>query len=164
MRTQLPITGRGDRIFSDTGRRATGRHPRPLPLHNYPYLFIITLGYAPRRATERRDDQLGLAVTPRKSRRVGPTVKTDFYFAVDIALVSNLENQAQELLHRVESACSNVGLRLNAKKTEVMTFKTDHVELKTPDGSALALTEDFNYLGSYIGSTENDIRVRKALA
>ncbi len=38
------------------------------------------------------------------------------------------------------------------------------MELKTLDGSALALTDDFKYLGSYIGSTENDIRVRKALA
>ncbi len=80
------------------------------------------------------------------------------------ALVSNLENQAQELLHRIESTCSKVGLRLNAKKTEVMTFKTEHVDLKTLGGSALALTDDFKYLGSYIGSTKNDIRVRKALA
>ena len=45
-----------------------------------------------------------------------------------------------------------------------MTFNTGHVELKTLDGSALALTDDFKYLGSYIGSTENDIKVRNALA
>ena len=37
------------------------------------------------------------------------------------------------LLHRVENACSNVGIRLNAKKTEGTTFNTDHVELKTLD-------------------------------
>ena len=91
-------------------------------------------------------------------------MKTDFDFADDIALVFNLENQAQELIHRVESTGSNVGLRLNAMKTEVMTFNTEHLELKTLDGSALALTDDFKYLGSYIGSTENDIRVGKALA
>ncbi len=57
-----------------------------------------------------------------------------------------------------------MGLRLNAQKTEVMTFNTEHVELKTLDGSALALTDDFKYLGSYIGSSKNDIGVRKALA
>ena len=50
-----------------------------------------------------------------------------------------------------------MGLWLNAKKTEVMTFNTEHVKLKTLEGSALALTEDFKYLGSYIGSTENNI-------
>ena len=91
-------------------------------------------------------------------------MKTDFDFADDIALVSNLEDQAQELLHRVEGACGDVGLKLNAKKTEVMTFNIDQVELKTLDGSTLAVTEDFKYLGSYIGSTEKDITVRKALA
>jgi hypothetical protein len=57
-----------------------------------------------------------------------------------------------------------VGLRLNAKKTEVMAFYIDQVEVKTLDGSVLALTEDFKYLGSYIGSTEKDIKFRKALA
>ncbi len=77
-----------------------------------PYLFIIALDYALRRATEERKEQLGFIVIPRESKRVGLTVKTDFEIADDIALLSNLENQAQELLHRVESACSNVGQRL----------------------------------------------------
>ncbi len=127
-----------------------------------PYLFIIALDYALRQATEKgREEQLGFTVIPRKSRRVGPTLKTNFDFADDIALLSNLEYQAQELLHRLESAGSNVGLRLNAKKTEVMTFNTEHVELKTLDGSALALNDDFKYLGSYMGSTENDIELER---
>ena len=67
-------------------------------------------------------------------------MKTDFDFADDIALVSNLGGQAKELQHRVKRACGNVGLRLNAKKTEVMTFNTDHKVLRTLDGSSLALT------------------------
>ena len=99
------------------------------------YLFIITLDHALRRALDGREEKLGLMVTPRKSRQVGPTVKTDFNFTDDIALVSNLEDQAKELLHRVEGACRDVGLRLNAKKTEVMTFNTDQVEFKTLDAS-----------------------------
>ena len=103
-------------------------------------------------------------MTPRKNRRVGPITKTDFDFADDIALVSNLVDQAQELLHRVESECRKVGLRLNAKKTEVMAFNIDQVELKTLDGSLLASTDDFKYLGSFIGTTDGDIKVRKALA
>ena len=56
-----------------------------------------------------------------------------------------------------------MGLRLNARKTEVMTFNTDHAVLKTLDGSSLALTENFKYLRSYTGSTEKGIKVRKSL-
>jgi hypothetical protein len=88
---------------------------------------------------------------------------TGFVFA-DIALVSNLSDQAQKLLHSDENKFWEVGLRLKAKKTEVMAFSIDLVELKTLDGSALTLTSDFKYLGSYIGSTEKNINVRKALA
>ena len=51
-----------------------------------PYLLIIALDYALRRATEVREEQLGSS--PRKSTRAGPTVKTGFDFADDIALVS----------------------------------------------------------------------------
>jgi hypothetical protein len=129
-----------------------------------PYLFIIVLDYALRRAIEGNEEQLGFTVTPRKSRRIGAIVKTDFDFADDIALVSNLSDQAQKLLHSVETECRKVGLRLNAKKTEVMAFNIDKVKLKTLDGSLLTQTSDFKYLGSYIGSTEKDINVRKALA
>lgn len=92
-----------------------------------PYIFIIALDYTLRRATEGREEQLGFTATPRKSRRVGQVMKTDFDFANDIALVSNLADQAQELLHRVESECRKVGLWLNAKKTEVMAFNIDQL-------------------------------------
>jgi hypothetical protein len=34
----------------------------------------------------------------------------------------------------VETECRKVGLRLNAKKTEVMAFNIDKVELRTLDG------------------------------
>jgi len=76
-----------------------------------PYLFIIALDYALRREINGKKEQLGFTVIPRKSRRVDPTMKTDFDFADDIALVSNLVEQAQEMLHRVEAECRNVGLR-----------------------------------------------------
>jgi hypothetical protein len=76
-----------------------------------PYLFIIILGYALIRVIEGREEQLGFTVTPRKSRRVGAIAKTDFDFADDIALVSNLTEQAQELLH---SQC--IVYNLNAGK------------------------------------------------
>jgi len=95
-----------------------------------PYLFIIALDYALRRTINGKEEQFGFTVTPRKSSRVGPTMKTDFDFADDIALVSNLVEQAQEMLHRVEAERRNVGLRLNAKKTGVMAYNVAHAKIK----------------------------------
>ena len=40
--------------------------------------------------------------------------------------------------------------------------QNEHVEVKTLEGSVLALTDDFKYLGSYIVST--DIEIGKTLA
>ena len=61
-------------------------------------------------------------MTLRKSRRVGPVTQTDIDFADNIALLSNSADQAQELLLDVKEECRKVGLRLKAKKTEVMAF------------------------------------------
>ena len=82
-----------------------------------PFLFVIVLDYALRKAISRREQDLGLTPTPRRSRRHPAVVLTDLDYADDISLLSNHMEQAQELLSRVESECAKVGLRLNAKKT-----------------------------------------------
>ena len=130
-----------------------------------PYLFIIVLDYALRRAITGKEEQLGFTITPGKSRRVRPVIQTDFNFADDIALVSDSIEKAQALLLSVEGECQKMGLRLNAKKTEVMTFNiNEKAKITTTNGTILAVKEDFKYLGSYISSTEKDIRVQKAHA
>ena len=48
--------------------------------------------------------------------------------------------------------------------TKTLRRHCEDVIIKTIYGSVLAVTKDFKYLGSYIGSTEKDIQVRKALA
>ena len=102
---------------------------------------------------------------PRKSRRIGPLNLTDLDFADDIALLSNTSAQAQELLRKVEHAASCVGLHMNAKKTQFMTFnQPGRVSIQTMDGSSLKKVDDFKYLGSWVRSTEQDIKVRKAMA
>ena len=53
-----------------------------------------------------------------------PIVLTDLYFADDIALISDSVRQASELLQRVESECSKVGLLINYNKKKVMAFNT----------------------------------------
>jgi hypothetical protein len=129
-----------------------------------PYLFIIALDYALKRAIDGKEEELGFTVIPRKSRRIGPVTKTDFDFADDIALVSNTAEQAQALLHRVEVECRKIGLRLNAKKTEIMSYNTGAPKIKTLDETVLTTVEDFKYLGSHLRDTKDDIKVRKALA
>ena len=58
-----------------------------------------------------------------------------------------------------------MGLALNARKTEVITYNIkDHLHLKTTSGAELRSVEDFKYLGSWVESTEKDLKIRKALA
>ena len=82
-----------------------------------PFLFIIALDYVLRKAIK-----LGFTITPRKSSRSPAVALADLDYADDICLVSDRVEQAQELLNRVEVECAKVGLRLNAKKTEVITY------------------------------------------
>ena len=87
-----------------------------------PYLFIIALDYALRKAISGKESELGLTITPRKSSRQRAETLTDLDFADDISLLSNNSTQAQDLLTSVETECQKVGLVLNGKKTEVVTI------------------------------------------
>ena len=110
------------------------------------------------RAIDGRESELGFIITP-------AVTETDLDFADDIALLSDEVEQAQELLRRIESECKRVGLCLNAKKTEVIYINTpEHEPLKLIDGRELKEASDFKYLGSWVNSTEGDIKIRKAKA
>ena len=54
-----------------------------------PFLFVIVLDYAMRKATNGREEELGFTITPRKSRRHPKEVLADLDFADDIDLLSN---------------------------------------------------------------------------
>ena len=130
-----------------------------------PYLFIMVLDYALRKAIGDKGNELGFTIKPRQSRRLPAQVITDLDFADDIALLSNEIKEAQELLSRVERECAVVGLGINAKKTKYITRNNrDEEVITTRTGEPLEKVEDFKYLGSWVASTEKDIRVRKALA
>ena len=71
---------------------------------------------------------------PRKSRRIPPKIITDLDFADDIALISDLISEAQQLLLAVERECKGVALLINAPKTKFMSFNiADEFELKLRD-------------------------------
>ena len=80
-------------------------------------------------------------------------------YADDLALLANTPNQAETLLHSLEPAAAGIGLRVNAHKTEYMSYNQTG-NIITLDGASLRLVDKFTYLGSSVSSTENDIDTR----
>ena len=115
-----------------------------------PFLFIICLDYALRTSITETD---GLTLRRRRSRRYPTEVLADLDYADDIALLENSIELAQDLLVRVEKACQDVGLFLNAPKTKYMHLNpSTNVHLVASDGSEIDLVGDFKYLGGYMDS------------
>ena len=130
-----------------------------------PFLFVIVLDYALRKAIDGKEDELGFTLKPRKSRRHPKLVLPVLDFADDIALLSDEINQAQELLLRVEKECNKVVLGINAKKTKGLFYNiANPTPLHTADGTELESVDKFKYLSSWVESSEKDVNIRKALA
>ena len=127
-----------------------------------PFLFIITLDYVLRTSVD-LNNNLGLTLTERRSRR-HPAIKiTDADYADDLTLFADKIEDAQRLLHSLEAAAADIGLHVNASKTEYICYRQDG-HIVTMDDSQLKKVENFNYLGSNVGSTEKDIQIRIAKA
>ena len=110
-----------------------------------PYLFIICLDYVLR--------------TKKRSRRYPAKTITDADYADDIAILANTPDQAETLLHSLERAAADIGLYINAHKTEYMCYNQTG-DICTLDGTPLKLVGKFTYLGSSVASTEKDIDTR----
>ena len=134
-----------------------------------PFLFVTVLDFALRRAINGKEEELGLTINKRQSRRLEAETICDLDFADDIVLMSDTVVQAQKLLLNVEKECKGVGLMLNSSKTKSMFINIEYEELKNEAGDVIlqALTEkgdqDFLYLGSWCDK-HRDISTRKALA
>ena len=59
----------------------------------------------------------------------------------------------------MERAAANIGLHVNAHKTEYMC-NNQTGDISTLDGTPLKLVDKFTYLGSSVFSTEKDIDTR----
>ena len=113
----------------------------------------------------RNKEDLGFMIQPSRSSRYPAVCITDLMFADDIALLSQEIAQAQELLTRVEMEASKIGLYINAKKTELMTFNyEDEITIITMKGDKVVNVLDFKYLGGWMASSEKDFEIRKAMA
>lgn len=131
-----------------------------------PYLFIIVIDYIMTVAIDDNETEHGFTLKPAQSRRVVSETVTDVEFADDVALVTDSIEAAQNLLGRLETAASSVGLTMNDGKTEFLTVNTpdEEANIKSSSGRQLKHVKDFKYLGSWIATTEKDIRTRKAKA
>ena len=117
-----------------------------------------------RQAVRDQEHDLGFKLDKRRSRRRQPIAITDLDFADDIALLSEEVQKAQELLTRVENEAAKIGFHLNDEKTEAVVYNIPTLSpLKTIGGNAIKIVENFKYLGSWLRSSEQDIKVRKAL-
>ena len=105
----------------------------------------------------------GFELTKKRSRRYPGTTITDADYADDIAILANTPDQAETLLHSLERAAANIGLYVNAHKTEYMCYNQTG-DISTLEGTPLKLVDKFTYQGSSVESTEKDIETRLAKA
>ena len=120
-----------------------------------PYLFIICLGYVLRTSIDKIREH-GFELTKKRSRRHPAKTITEVDHADDTALLANMPNQAETLLHSLERAAAGISLHVNANKTEYMCYNQTG-DITTLDGTSLKLVDRFTYLGSSISSTKKDI-------
>ena len=86
-----------------------------------PYLFIICLDNVLRTSIDKIKEN-GFELTEKSSRRYPAKTITDADYADDIAILANTPDKAETLLHSLEPAAANIGLYVNAHKTEYMCY------------------------------------------
>ena len=131
-----------------------------------PYLFAIVIDWVMRNTINDCSEDVGFTIQRRRSRRQPAVEETDLAFADDIALLADEISQAQELLTNLEINAAKIGLYVNCSKTKVMLYNQAEIPdiLKSMDGGDIAVVDDFKYLGGWLASSQQDIKVRKALA
>ena len=123
-----------------------------------PYLFIIYLDNVLRISIDKIREN-GFELTKKRSRRYPAKRITYADYADDIAILANTPNQAETLLHSLNRAAADIGLHVNAHKTEYRCFNQAG-DISTQDGTSLKLVDKCTYLGSSVSSTEKDIDTR----
>ena len=82
-------------------------------------LFIICLDYMLRTSIDLMKEN-GFKQAKERTRKYPVQTITDADYADDIALLANTPTQDQTLLHSLERAAADIGLHVNADKTEYM--------------------------------------------
>ena len=111
-----------------------------------PYLFIISLENVLRTSIDKIRENV-FELTKKRSRRYPAKTITDADYADNIAILANIPNQAETLLHCLERAAAGIGPHVNAHKTEYICYNQTG-DISTEDGTSLKLVDKFTYLGS----------------
>ena len=103
--------------------------------------------------------------------KVGGRNITNLRYADDTALLADNLTSMKRILHRVDTAGKEAGLKLNAKKTKVMHIKGTNSTCQPPsikiNEVSLENVDDFKYLGSIkmaSGTCRKDITTRIGMA
>ena len=91
------------------------------------YIFLICLDYVLRKALD-KNNELGFTLAKRKSKRYPAMKITDADYADDLAVLADVLKDATFLLHSIERTAKEIGLYLNADKTEFICFNQDASE------------------------------------
>ena len=118
-----------------------------------PFLFILVLDYVLRISVDSLNNK-GIQLTAQQSKRNPATFLTDLDFADDLALVSETIQFAENLLHSLETAASQVGLFCNEGKTEFLCTSDSVRTLKSLNSVNIKRVNDFKYLGSHINDSD----------
>ncbi len=93
----------------------------------------------------------------------------DLDYADDLSLLSHTGRDMKEKTNRLRDYAEQVGLKINAKKTKLMTIQTDRDINLELNNEKIEKVEKFTYLGAVLtrdGGSREDIimRIRKANA
>ena len=132
-----------------------------------PFLFILVLDWVLR--TGLPDSNDGFLLRRRSGRRICEKRLAVLAFADDLAILASSEDGAQRLLNRLVDTATQVGLKINSRKTEVFTVPEDlpaNLTCRDANGETIALSrcQRFKYLGGLVPSAVEDLRRRRALA
>ena len=111
-----------------------------------PFIFVIVLDYILRLSLDNLNDR-GLQIQPRRSRRHPAHHLTDLDFADDLALTTELVEDAEALLQSLEKAAALIGLYCNESKTEYINTTESSHNLKSVSGANIKEHEISNILG-----------------
>jgi hypothetical protein len=117
-------------------------------------LFIIAIDWVMRRTTEHQST--GIRWTLFSSLE-------DLDFADDLALVSHTHQHIQEKTSRLNRYAQQIGMKINVKKSEVMSLNIPNPQPVRVNGEDLPTAEEFTYLGSTVrhdGGAGSDIKRR----
>ena len=137
--------------------------------------FSLLLRYAVSESEEgiylhtRSDGSLFNLARLRAKTKVRKVLVREMLFADDAAITAHTETALQELINCFAHACSQFGLTISIKKTNILDQDVSAATSISIGDCTLDMVEDFTYLGSNISSklslnTELNMRIGKASA